>query len=117
MLNICRLKLSLYNSNSYIRKSIVYSKAGNEGINKIEKEKYIGAIRVIINNLKRNMSIFTYPCCIRDEVCWYSLQEFLEVSQYLEKKIDKTGIIEIIYLLVVFSFDFKAFHIYQANFK
>lgn len=37
ILNICRLKLCLYNANSYIRKSIVYSKAGNEGVNKIEK--------------------------------------------------------------------------------
>ena len=35
ILNICRLKLSLYHSNSYIKKSIVYSKAGSEGINKI----------------------------------------------------------------------------------
>ena len=32
---ICLLKLLLYNSSIYNKKSIVYSKAGNEGINKI----------------------------------------------------------------------------------
>lgn len=37
VLNVCRLKLCLYYSSSYIRKFIVYSKAGADGINKIEK--------------------------------------------------------------------------------
>lgn len=41
----------------------------------------------------------------------------LEVSQYLEKKTDKVGIIEVIYLLVIFSFDFKGNLIYSGKFN
>lgn len=117
VLNVSRLKLCLNYANSYIRKYIVYSKAGNEGINNIEKQKYLGAIRVIIANYKRNMSVFIYPCCLRDETSWYALQETIQVSQYLEKKNDKVGIIQIIYLLIVFSFDFKGNQMYEADLR
>jgi hypothetical protein len=54
---------------------------------------------------------------MRDENSWYGLQEMLEVSQYLEKKTDKVGIVETIYLIVVFTFDFRANNIYSVNIK
>jgi hypothetical protein len=41
----------------------------------------------------------------------------LQVCQYLEKKVDKVTIIEVIYLLVVFSFDFKGNQIYKTQFR
>jgi hypothetical protein len=72
-------------------------------------------MRIIINNFKRAMNIFIFACCMRDENSWYGLQEMLEVSQCLEKKTDKVGIVETIYLIVVFSFDFRGNHIYSVN--
>lgn len=54
-------------------------------------------------------------CCAQDRTTWYSLVELLEVYPLLEKKGDRLILIEIIYLLIIFSFDFKGHLIYALN--
>ena len=109
LLDICRLKASVKNPNSYI---IKYSESLKGESKNGEKEKYIGGMRSIINNFRKTQSILSCKCCAQDSTTWYTLVELLDVYPLLEKKQDRLILIEILYMIVIFTFDFKGYLIY-----
>lgn len=51
------------------------------------------------------MNIFSDACCMQDEFIRNTIFELISLYKILVKKIDKTLIYELIYVMLVFSFD------------
>lgn len=54
---------------------------------------------------------------MRDQCAWESFVGVLGVGGHMEKKNDKIAIVEIVYLKIVFGFDFKAALVYDSDLK
>lgn len=66
---------------------------------------------------KKCVHIFGNLCCMRDQCAWESFVGVLGVGAHMEKKNDKIAIVEIVYLKIVFGFDFKAALVYDSDLK
>lgn len=62
-------------------------------------------MKALIIGIKRLLNIFSDNCCMRDEYIRNTVFEFITLYKVLPKKVDKTLIYEMIYVMLVFSFD------------
>lgn len=69
----------------------------------------------MINSFRKTQSILSLKCCIQDHTSWYTLVELLEVYPLLEKKSDRLALIEILYMILIFTFDFRSYLVYELN--
>lgn len=54
---------------------------------------------------KRLLNVFSDSCCMRDEFIRNTVFELMTLYKVLPKKVDKTLLYEMVYVMLVFSFD------------
>lgn len=63
------------------------------------------AVRSLIVGIKRLLNVFSDNCCMRDEFIRNTVFELITLYKVLPKKTDKTLLYEMVYVMLVFSFD------------
>jgi hypothetical protein len=63
------------------------------------------AVRSLMVAMKRLLNVFSDNCCMRDEFIRNTVFELMSLYKILPKKTDKTLLYEMVYVMLVFSFD------------
>ena len=69
------------------------------------KEKYLLALKMILANIKKNQNPINYQCCIKDEFILDSLLDTIQLFKVLDTKQDKTVVIDLFYMMMIFGYD------------
>lgn len=98
LIAIARYHLNPLNEESYLAK---YLKEEDPAT----KERYTTAIRYLILSFKRLLNVFSDTCCMKDEFVRNTLFDTVSLYKLLPKKNEKSLVYELLYVLLVFSFD------------
>lgn len=63
------------------------------------------ALKMLLANIKKAQNPINYECCIKDEFILDSLLGCIQLFKVFENKIDKTLVIDLFYLMMIFGYD------------
>lgn len=63
------------------------------------------ALKMILANIKKSQNPINYECCIKDEFILDSILSCIQLFKVFENKIDKTLVIDLFYLMMIFGYD------------
>jgi hypothetical protein len=95
---ICRYHLDSTNAEGYLARYLSEEDPGR-------KERLGVAVRSLMVAIKRLLNVFSDNCCMRDEFIRNTVFELISLYKVLPKKTDKTLLYEMVYVMLVFSFD------------